>query len=87
MVIRIYQYTIQLKYNYINTIVIKTRQPRCGNCTGCQAKECGNCTSCRDKPKYGGKGKKRHCCVNRRCHEIMSKSSKQTSISGIYVHA
>lgn len=51
----------------------KRRKHRCGICKGCLTKECGKCMACIDKPKFGGKGKQKQCCIHRRCEEIISK--------------
>ena len=39
-------------------LVGKKRLRRCGECSGCQAKDCMECSNCLDKVKYGGPGKK-----------------------------
>ena len=43
------------------------KRRRCDTCPGCVAEDCQKCLMCLDKPKYGGKGKKKQCCVKRRC--------------------
>lgn len=43
------------------------KRGRCGICMGCKADECQVCTMCLDKPKYGGPGKKKQCCIKRKC--------------------
>jgi len=40
-----------------NTFAGRKRR-RCGVCSVCLAKDCQKCSFCRDKPKYGGEGKK-----------------------------
>ena len=35
----------------------------CGTCPGCVAEDRQKCPMCLDKPKYGGRGKKKQCCV------------------------
>lgn len=35
--------------------------------------DCGSCKFCHDKPKFGGQGKKKKPCINRKCsnlHEV-----------------
>jgi len=39
-------------------------------CEGCLAKDCGICLYCKDKPKYGGPGKKKRACVRRACSSM-----------------
>ena len=42
------------------------RQRRCGVCETCQQPDCGQCKACRDMKKFGGTGRAKQCCVNRR---------------------
>ena len=48
------------------------RKTRCGVCPGCQQEDCGRCALCQDKVKYGGSGRKKQGCVNRRCAQLVS---------------
>ena len=48
------------------------RKKRCGSCEGCTAKDCQMCVYCKDMIKYGGLGKRRKSCVQRRCVKIFS---------------
>ena len=43
------------------------RKRRCNQCHGCLAIDCGNCSNCKDKPKFGGPGRKKQCCITRKC--------------------
>ena len=43
------------------------RKHRCGECTGCLASDCIDCRFCLDMIKYGGTGKLRQACMNRKC--------------------
>ena len=43
------------------------RGTSCGNCPGCSRPDCGECTFCKDKPKFGGSGKKKQKCQLRIC--------------------
>jgi len=45
----------------------KLRGTRCGRCPGCQKEDCGKCVFCKDKPKFGGPGKKKQRCKLRIC--------------------
>ncbi len=46
------------------------RRKRCGSCNGCVAKDCKKCNYCFDKPKYGGRGVLKQCCINKRCEKL-----------------
>ena len=35
-----------------------------------KAEDCGMCPVCLDKPKYGGPGKKKKCCIKRNCQQF-----------------
>ncbi|XP_064460816.1 DNA (cytosine-5)-methyltransferase PliMCI-like [Ornithodoros turicata] len=43
------------------------RRKRCGVCEACQTPDCGKCKACSDMVKYGGTGKLKQCCEQRRC--------------------
>ncbi|XP_065912957.1 uncharacterized protein [Dysidea avara] len=57
------------------TIDPRQQKRRCGKCSRCLAEECGTCKPCKDKPKFGGKGVQKHCCIHRQCVEISSKGA------------
>jgi DNA (cytosine-5)-methyltransferase 1 len=42
------------------------RRGRCGVCETCQQPDCGECKACRDMKKFGGTGRAKQCCINRR---------------------
>lgn len=44
----------------------------CGNCPGCLRDDCGTCAYCKDKPKFGGPGKKKQRCSLRICSNFVS---------------
>ncbi|CAN8014880.1 unnamed protein product [Ixodes persulcatus] len=44
-----------------------TRRTRCGVCEACQLPDCGKCKACRDQVKFGGSGRLKQCCEERRC--------------------
>ncbi|XP_065895978.1 uncharacterized protein [Dysidea avara] len=52
----------------------KPRRQRCKSCNGCLAKDCGKCIECRDKVKFGGPGKLKQCCINRKCIKILKET-------------
>ncbi|XP_051957937.1 uncharacterized protein LOC127626286 isoform X3 [Xyrauchen texanus] len=46
----------------------KLRRRSCGKCRGCVRRtDCGTCDFCMDKPKFGGRNKKRQKCRLRQC--------------------
>ena len=50
------------------------RRVRCGDCEGClNNADCQKCTYCLDKPKYGGPGRLKQCCLHRRCKNLRQK--------------
>ena len=46
--------------------------------TVADCKVCPMCLDNFDKPKYGGPGKKKQCCVKRKCSGIQSSSQLKT---------
>ena len=52
---------------YFTFVYIRKKRLRCGECSGCMASDCGSCKFCYDKPKFGGKGKKKKSCITRKC--------------------
>ena len=48
-------------------IIIGKKHTNCGKCSGCKAIDCKICTNCKDMRKYGGPGKKKKRCINRKC--------------------
>ena len=57
---------------------IGIRRKRCGKCSAGVRPDCGSCTFCKDKPKFGGAGKKKQCCALKRCQAF---SSSETTIN------
>uniref|UniRef100_F6XUV4 DNA (cytosine-5)-methyltransferase 1 n=1 Tax=Ciona intestinalis TaxID=7719 RepID=F6XUV4_CIOIN len=49
---------------------IRRRSNRCGVCEACLKPECGKCTSCKDMVKFGGGGKLKQTCIDRRCPNL-----------------
>jgi len=43
---------------------------RCHKCEACLKEDCGECEPCKDKKKFGGKGKLKQSCINRRCNKL-----------------
>ena len=68
----------KMNYNFCNYNLIEKARKRCFKCSGCTAEECGICKHCLDKPKYGGPGIRKQCCVKRKC--IMIHKSNNTKV-------
>ena len=45
----------------------RKRSTSCKTCTNCVKADCGTCKYCLDKPKFGGLGKMKQKCIQRRC--------------------
>eukprot|EP00794_Sanderia_malayensis_P016015 gene16015-17632_t len=58
----------------------KARRKRCGVCEVCQQTDCGKCRSCKDMKKFGGTGKSKQCCINRRCPYMIVKEADEDDI-------
>lgn len=43
------------------------RKRRCRSCDACSKDDCGHCPNCKDMKKFGGTGRKKQCCVQRKC--------------------
>ena len=43
---------------------VKRKHCRC--CPACLRNDCGQCRYCLDKPKFGGRGTLKQCCIERR---------------------
>lgn len=39
----------------------------CKKCLNCIKKDCGYCINCEDKPKFGGPGVRKKCCIYKNC--------------------
>lgn len=46
---------------------VLVKKLRCGDCKGCKHDDCGACMNCADKPKFGGSGVRKQCCILKRC--------------------
>ena len=49
-----------------------TKRRRCGSCSACQCPDCGTCVFCKDKPKFGGPGRRKQCCERKKCQQLCS---------------
>lgn len=54
------------------------RRRRCGVCEACQQPDCGECAHCRDMVKFGGSGRGKQCCKNRRCPYIAVQEAEES---------
>lgn len=43
------------------------KRMRCGVCETCQQPDCGQCKFCKDMIKFGGSGRAKQACADRRC--------------------
>ncbi|XP_015706227.1 DNA (cytosine-5)-methyltransferase 1-like [Coturnix japonica] len=43
-----------------------TKRRRCGVCEVCQQPECGTCKACQNMVKFGGSGRSKQACLQRR---------------------
>merc|ERR1712079_676303 len=59
----------------------RKRSVRCNVCGPCRAEDCGTCNNCLDKPKFGGPNKKKQTCVNRKCVNMIPKTTPDTTAS------
>ena len=48
------------------------------DCGPCRAPDCGVCVFCLDKPKFGGRNKKRGACLQRKCLKMSLAHTKVT---------
>ncbi|NXP70768.1 DNMT1 methyltransferase, partial [Ramphastos sulfuratus] len=47
-----------------------TKRRRCGVCEVCQQPECGKCKACQNMVKFGGSGRSKQACIQRRCPNL-----------------
>ena len=45
----------------------KARSQRCGVCEQCMRSDCGQCRHCKDMTKFGGSGRSKQACKERKC--------------------
>ena len=60
----------------------KLRGTRCGRCDGCKRVDCGKCVFCKDKPKFGGPGKKKQRCKLRICNNFQHRTGDKVWMDG-----
>ena len=66
----VYNYNTYIHAYIFSLTVVSRKRTRCGDCDGCAASECRKCRYCCDKPKYGGKGVLKQCCILRKCKRL-----------------
>ncbi|NXX77946.1 DNMT1 methyltransferase, partial [Urocolius indicus] len=54
-----------------------TKRRRCGVCEVCQQPECGKCKACQNMVKFGGSGKSKQACLQRRCPNLAVKEADE----------
>ncbi|KAK6625433.1 hypothetical protein RUM43_005731 [Polyplax serrata] len=54
------------------------RRRRCNVCEACQQPDCGECVFCRDMVKFGGSGRGKQACKNRRCPYIALEEAEES---------
>ena len=68
----------------IAIILLEKRIGRCGLCDGCVAQNCGKCIYCQDMKCFGGTGRKKKCCIHRKCQKLatpLKTESKESFIT------
>ncbi|XP_065647414.1 DNA (cytosine-5)-methyltransferase PliMCI isoform X3 [Hydra vulgaris] len=60
--------------------VTTQRRKRCGVCEICQQPDCGVCRSCKDMVKFGGSGRSKQCCINRRCPNLAVQEAEEDAL-------
>lgn len=53
------------------------KRRRCGVCEVCHQPECGQCKACKDMVKYGGQGRSKQACLERRCPNLAMKEAEE----------
>uniref|UniRef100_A0A8C5CVZ0 DNA (cytosine-5)-methyltransferase n=1 Tax=Gadus morhua TaxID=8049 RepID=A0A8C5CVZ0_GADMO len=52
------------------------KRQRCGVCEVCQSSDCGKCVACKDMIKFGGSGRSKQACRQRRCPNLAVKEAE-----------
>merc|ERR1719228_3121263 len=60
----------------------KARSKRCGMCDNCMRPDCGLCSHCKDMTKFGGSGKSKQACKERKCTNIQVKEDEESGSEG-----
>ena len=59
--------------------ISKARSKRCGMCDQCMRGDCGVCNHCKDMTKFGGSGKSKQACKERKCNNMAVKEEDDSS--------
>lgn len=59
-------------HNTIIKCLAGMKRKRCGKCDGCRASDCEKCKFCLDKPRFGGNGILKQCCLKKKCKHLIS---------------
>jgi len=55
----------------------KARTKRCNMCDACLRQDCGECRNCKDMTKFGGSGKSKQACIERKCTNAIKKDDDE----------
>ena len=55
----------------------KKRKMKCGMCDQCLKLDCGQCRNCKDMTKFGGTGKSKQACMERKCENMAEKGDDE----------
>lgn len=56
------------------------KRRRCGVCEVCQLPDCGTCNHCKDMIKFGGSGRSKQACVQRRCPNMAIQVAEEDEV-------
>ena len=59
--------------------ISKARSKRCGMCDQCMRGDCVVCIHCKDMTKFGGSGKSKQACKERKCNSMAVKEEEDSS--------
>lgn len=48
----------------------RSKSRRCGACENCIKADCGMCKFCKDKPRFGGPGRLKQACSQKKCLKL-----------------
>ncbi|XP_052224566.1 DNA (cytosine-5)-methyltransferase 1-like isoform X2 [Dreissena polymorpha] len=58
----------------------ESKRRRCGICEACQSSDCGKCAACKDMVKFGGTGRAKQACHERRCPNMAVKEAEEDDL-------
>lgn len=62
------------------------RVRRCNECSGCKERDCDSCINCRDMKRFGGPGRRKKCCIQRKCVKQGTCMSLYRIVTYMYIH-